>query len=475
MSLELPHSPAPSAAAAAMAAGRLALARSFRLHRPRGAFCHAGWCQQCRVTLLDGRVDLACRTSDTPRRGRRGWRRLVGRLSERLPPWFYEHRLLWPRAFRQFYFERLRRLSGAPDLPVNAALVGGRWRERHCEVLVVGGGLAGLAAARAQRKAGREALLVEADLKLGGRARFQPAMKDALAAAISDVGPHLSATLCAGLYEQGRQALLIGPGGPTLLAFQELVVAAGAYDRLPGFAGNDLPGIIGLRAFERLAAERSIPDGWRVGLFADGEHAKAALATGAEFAWTAGPGELPPASGPRFPEATLLSAEGQQAVSAVLLDPGGRQECDLLVIGFAQPSYELQIQAGQRASLSRSPAMVVLTDGDPIIPMTVVGDAGLKPAPSTRRAAAPSPLAFVCLCEDVRRRDVETAIADGFADVELLKRRTGAGTGPCQGKLCHGEMIACLAEAGRPVALPTLRPLLRPVSLAALAAAEAAP
>ena len=46
----------------------------------------------------------------------------------------------------------------------------------------------------------------------------------------------------------------------------------------------------------------------------------------------------------------------------------------------------------------------------------------------------------------MRRRDVETAIADGFADVELLKRRTGAGTGPCQGKLCHGEMLACLAD-----------------------------
>src|SRR5204863_7942889 len=118
------------------------------------------------------------------------------------------------------------------------------------------------------------------------------------------------------------------------------------------------------------------------------------------------------------------------------------------------------------------PAMVVLTEGDPIIPMTVVGDASLKPAPSTRRAAAPSPLAFVCLCEDVRRRDVETAIADGFADVELLKRRTGAGTGPCQGKLCHAELMACLARAGRPLALPTVRPLLRPVRLDALAGAD---
>src|SRR5260370_1269545 len=91
---------------------------------------------------------------------------------------------------------------------------------RICRARPVAAG-AGLAAARAQRKAGRDVLLVEAELNLGGRARFQPAMKDALAAAMSDVGPHLSATLCAGLYEQGRQALLIGPGGPTLLTFQE--------------------------------------------------------------------------------------------------------------------------------------------------------------------------------------------------------------------------------------------------------------
>jgi bacterioferritin-associated ferredoxin len=155
----------------------------------------------------------------------------------------------------------------------------------------------------------------------------------------------------------------------------------------------------------------------------------------------------------------------------VRLDPGGRQACDLLVTGFSQPSYELQMQAGQKAMLAGSPA-VVLTEGEPNVPMAVVGDAGLRPLTSPRPVAAPSPLAFICLCEDVRRRDAEAAIAGGFADVELLKRRTGAGTGPCQGKLCHGEMLACLAEAGRPVALPTVRPLLRPVSLATLAAAE---
>ncbi|MGH6937473.1 NAD(P)-binding protein [Hypericibacter sp.] len=471
MNQSLPENRPSTAAATALAAGRLALAESFRLHRPRGAFCHAGWCQQCRVTLPDGRIALACRTAVLPRPLRSGWRQLLGRCADRLPPWFYESRLLRPRALRQFYLERLRHLSAAPALPRTPAPVAGRWHERSCEVLVVGGGLAGLAAARAQRAAGRDVLLVEAEAGLGGRARFQPAMMEALAKAVPDEGPHLLETLCVGLYEQARQALLIGPDGPTLLAFRELVVATGAYDRLPGFAGNDLPGIIGLRAFERLVATDSIPRTWRVGLVADIAHAVAALATGARFAWVAGPGDLPRTQGPSFPRATLLAAEGRGAVAAVRLDPGGRQPCDLLVIGFSQPSYELQMQAGQQAMLAGSPS-VVLTVGDAVIPMTVVGDAALKPSSSARLAAASSSRAFLCLCEDVRRRDAEAAIADGFADVELLKRRTGAGTGPCQGKLCHGEMLACLAEAGRPVALPTVRPLLRPVTLAELAASE---
>ena len=122
------------------------------------------------------------------------------------------------------------------------------------------------------------------------------------------------------------------------------------------------------------------------------------------------------------------------------------------------------MQAGQRAILAGAPP-VVLTKGEALIPLTVVGEAAWKPAPSAHPATRPSPDAFLCPCEDVRRRDAETAIADGFADIELLKRRTGAGTGPCQGKLCHAEMLACLAAAGRPVALPTVRPLLQPARL----------
>jgi sarcosine oxidase subunit alpha len=465
--------PRTNAAADALSAGRLVLSRSFRLHRPRGAFCHAGWCQQCRVTLPDGRIALACQTSETPAQPRAGWRRLLGRFAERLPPWFYEQHLLAPRALRQFYLERLRRLSAAPSLPRSLPAITGQWRDRRCQVLVAGGGIAGLTAALSHQAAGRDVLLVESEKSLGGRARFQPAYAAELArlTAQSATLPHILNTTCVGLYEQAREALLIGPEGPITLAFEELVVATGAYDRLPGFAGNDLPGIIGLRGFERLTTAGAIPKTWRIGVFADGESAAFALATGQRFAWIAGPADLPAMDVARFAGTTLLAAEGRDRVTAAHLESAGLQPCDLLVLGFSQPSYQLQMQAGQRAVLAGVPP-VVLTEGEALIPLTVVGEAAWQPAPASKAATRPSPDAFICPCEDVRRRDAETAIADGFADIELLKRRTGAGTGPCQGKLCHGEMLACLAEAGRPVALPTVRPLLQPTTLAALAAAD---
>ncbi len=463
-----------SAAARALGAGRLILSRSFRLHRPRGAFCHAGWCQQCRVTLPDGRIALACQDPATPTPPSAGWRRLLGRFAERLPPWFYEQHLLAPRALRQFYLERLRRLSAAPSLPRSLPPITGQWRDRRCAVLVVGGGIAGMTAALSHHAAGRDVLLVESEESLGGRARFQPTGSHSPSVIPqSTTLPHLLGTTCVGLYEQAREALLIGPDGPITLAFEALVVATGAYDRLPGFAGNDLPGIIGLRAFERLAAAAAIPKSWRIGLFADAESAAAALAAGRRFAWIAGPGDLPATDAPRFPGTTLLAAEGRNRVTGACLDGPGLQPCDLVVIGFSQPSYQLQMQAGQRAILAGAPP-VVLTEGEALIPLAVVGEAAWKPTASTQPATRPSPDAFLCPCEDVRQRDAEAAIADGFAAIELVKRRTGAGTGPCQGKLCHGEMLACLAAAGRPVALPTVRPLLRPTSLAALAAADSA-
>ena len=73
---------------------------------------------------------------------------------------------------------------------------------------------------------------------------------------------------------------------------------------------------------------------------------------------------------------------------------------------------------------------------------------------------------ILCRCEDVTLADVQRALALGYGDIEEIKRYTGFGTGPCQGKYCL-QAFACLAGStdDGPIALPTTRPPLRPVRL----------
>jgi bacterioferritin-associated ferredoxin len=81
---------------------------------------------------------------------------------------------------------------------------------------------------------------------------------------------------------------------------------------------------------------------------------------------------------------------------------------------------------------------------------------------------------ILCLCRDVTAGDVRRAVAAGYADIETLKRFTGAFTGPCQGKSCGEAVRLLLAElTGRDpadVQLPPVRPPLSPVRLGTLAA-----
>ena len=81
--------------------------------------------------------------------------------------------------------------------------------------------------------------------------------------------------------------------------------------------------------------------------------------------------------------------------------------------------------------------------------------------------------AIVCACEDVTVHDVESAIAHGFGDIESLKRYTGLGTGPCQGKSCEaGAMRICVQRGVLPKEAQVpfrARPPLSPAALAGYA------
>ena len=52
----------------------------------------------------------------------------------------------------------------------------------------------------------------------------------------------------------------------------------------------------------------------------------------------------------------------------------------------------------------------------------------------------------LCRCEDVTLHDVEHSIELGYADIEEVKRYTGFGTGPCQGKECLALVARVIAS-----------------------------
>lgn len=90
---------------------------------------------------------------------------------------------------------------------------------------------------------------------------------------------------------------------------------------------------------------------------------------------------------------------------------------------------------------------------------------------------------IVCRCEDVTLADLEQCFGEGYRDIEEVKRYTGLGTGPCQGKECLVPTCQLLAEVRRadpgrslrqPEAAPvqhpfTVRPPVYPLSLGMLA------
>ena len=83
---------------------------------------------------------------------------------------------------------------------------------------------------------------------------------------------------------------------------------------------------------------------------------------------------------------------------------------------------------------------------------------------------------FLCRCEDVTVEEFRHAYAEGFTELESLKRYTGVATGFCQGKGCLSESameLATLGDTPAPEIRPTnVRPPSEPLTFGQLAALE---
>lgn len=401
----------PTRASSAIAAGAPAVARSFRFHRARGATCGEGWCFQCKTK--DG---LACRLPADGATISRDRLRPLGRFAERYPPWFYERRLLRPRALRGRFLHALRHLSAAPELGEAPT-------------------------AREPRSYVRESV---AAVVVGNA----PAPDDAVR-----VGGTTGRTIV-GIYPDRVIGLLDGDQLREI-AFERLILEPTRRLRLPPIAGNDLPGVIGADALRRYLDAGDVPRGRRLAVWGS-DDASSDIRTLAErrgliVAWAS-------ATAPR----RIL---GSDRVTGV--DVGEQVACDLFVTAVSQPALELVLQAGATARLTDGELPVLVLDDIPDW-IEIIGDAAVTGSGIPDVAADGS--AFACFCEDVRIRDLRDCVAQGFTDAELVKRRTGAMTGPCQGKLCACNVLAELRALGVPARPTTARPLAQPITLGELAA-----
>lgn len=112
-------------------------------------------------------------------------------------------------------------------------------QREHVEILVLGGGPAGFAAARPLTEAGRDVLVVDENPHPGGaigRRRFDADASDA--AGVRFTGE----TVCHGVL--GRCAVLSRRGELRLVDFDALIVAVGAHELVTPFPGSTLRGVI---------------------------------------------------------------------------------------------------------------------------------------------------------------------------------------------------------------------------------------
>ena len=259
----------------------------------------------------------------------------------------------------------------------------------HCDVLVVGGGPAGLAAARAAARSGARVVLTDADTELGGTLLGRREDLDGFPAQrwIDRTTAYLDRcedvrilrrTTVFGYYEDNYLVAVEHRGESASsrqrvwhLRAGEVVLATGAHERPLVFAGNDRPGTMLAGAAQTYLHRYAVAAGSRAVVFTTNDSAYAAAVdlhdSGVEIAGVVDARDVVPTywaslcveRGIRVHPATaVVSTSGIERVSSAHLAslPGDDAEshdvrkvlrCDLLLVsGGWNPAVHLHSQAG---------------------------------------------------------------------------------------------------------------------------------
>jgi sarcosine oxidase, subunit alpha len=346
-------------AAALVAAGRLAIARSPKFHRPRGPSCMRGGCDGC-LARVDGAPNvMTCMVAARDGMMIESQNTLGSRDHDllRVTDWFFPkginpHELLAGVFGAQRVMQAFaRRLAGLGRLPASETAPR-RANRRRADVVVVGSGPSGMTVAAILAEHGRTVEVIDDALRPGGGLRALGATDRSLWAEVDerfDAGGTSqriqvrTSTVVGGFF--GDDLLLVGAGGAEVVTANDVVFATGAHDSATLFEGNDLPGVMSARAAGLLLAE-GVVVGRRV-VVARGPHdekASSAFAESFERA-TVGLAEVLWAS-------DVVRVRGGRSVRAVVVKDGGREReivADALLTDAPRaPAYELCLQAGAR-------------------------------------------------------------------------------------------------------------------------------
>ncbi len=369
------------------AAGQRTFSRSFKYHRRRGLMCCAGQCPNCIVAVDGAPGARAC--VEPVREGMR-----VEHLNARpsldfdvmratdlaggpfTPPGFYYKTFIKPRRLWPLYEKILRNAAGLGKLRETQADREWRteYRRRHSDVLVVGGGAAGLSAAVAAAELGADVVLVDDGVTPGGRGLLDHAQRTHVAeltTAAQSAGVEILSGASALGYFDGLVPVWQGDTLHQVRA-RGHVFATGTIEQPLVFAGNDLPGVMLAGGAHRLASFYSVLPGQRAVLATTSDRGlRSAIALrelGVRILAVAdlrpNPGALAETLRSSGVEVltghTVIEAKGRKHVAAVVLAPLGHRgkagngqtgertfECDLvLVSGGAMPASSLLLQAG---------------------------------------------------------------------------------------------------------------------------------
>ena len=299
-------------ASALLANGVKLFGRSFKYHRPRGVLTAGSEEPNALVEIIEERQQTPNVRATMQEiydgmeaKSQNRWPSLkydLLSMNDLAAPFlsagFYYKTFMWPRAFWERIYEPLiRRAAGLGSLSGRHDEADYERAFAFCDLLVIGAGPAGLAAALQAGRAGADVILADENAEMGGRLLLdstelngKPAaewLRETLAelAAMPNVRL-MTRTTVTGAYDGGTYGALERVGlhaaaKPDLprecfwrIAAGQAVLAAGAQERLIAFADNDRPGIMTASSIRAYLNRFGVAPGKRVTIFANNDDAR---------------------------------------------------------------------------------------------------------------------------------------------------------------------------------------------------------